>query len=100
MACLRPGLELVVSAAHKSVAELGVFGRADAMHPIVDAERDATLAYLDDVVMDRGGRRGRAQQRLPRAGSPGRVPPCHHQMRIPASCRPPCYADGPGKLVV
>jgi hypothetical protein len=40
--CLRPGLELVVSP-HKSVAELGVIGRAEDMHKIVDAERDATL---------------------------------------------------------
>src|SRR6516162_977786 len=34
----RPGMELVVSA-HKSVAELGVIGQADAMHSILDAER-------------------------------------------------------------
>ena len=40
--CLRPGLELVVSP-HNSVAELGVIGRAEDMHEIVDAERDATL---------------------------------------------------------
>jgi len=44
--CLRPGLELVISP-HKSVAELGVIGRAEDMHEIVDAERDATLEYLD-----------------------------------------------------
>ncbi len=67
VACLRPGLELVVSP-HKSVAELGVIGRAEDMHQIVDAERDATMAYLDDVVMDRGGRRGRAQERTPTGG--------------------------------
>ena len=42
VACRRPGLELVVSP-HKSVAELGVIGRAEHMHLIVDAERDATL---------------------------------------------------------
>src|SRR5580658_7567483 len=33
----RPGLELVISA-HKSVAELGVMGRAEDMHQIMDAE--------------------------------------------------------------
>ena len=44
----RPGMELVI-AAHKSVAELGVLGRAEDMHAIMDAERDATLAYLDDA---------------------------------------------------
>ncbi len=53
----RPGIELVVSP-HKSVAELGVLGRADDMHAIVDAERDATLAYLDACVRRLGGRRG------------------------------------------
>jgi len=53
----RPGIELVVSP-HKSVAELGVLGWADAMHAIVDAERDATLAYLDRMARDMGGRRG------------------------------------------
>ena len=53
----RPGMELVISA-HKSVAELGVIGRADDMHAIMDAERDATLGYLDEVTRRRGGRRG------------------------------------------
>ena len=55
-------MELVVSA-HKSVALLGVIGWADAMHAILDAETDATLAYLDDIVRTTGGRRGRAQTR-------------------------------------
>jgi conjugative relaxase-like TrwC/TraI family protein len=53
----RPGMELVI-AAHKSVAELGVLGRAEDMHAIMDAERDATLAYLDELTKERGGRRG------------------------------------------
>ena len=53
---------------HKSVAELGVIGRAEDMHRIVDAERDATMAYLDEVVQDQGGRRGRAQLRTPTEG--------------------------------
>jgi len=53
----RPGMELVI-AAHKSVAELGVLGRAEDMHAIMDAERDATLRYLDDLTRERGGRRG------------------------------------------
>ena len=67
MRCMRPGMELVVSP-HKSIAELGVIGRAEDMHKIVDAERDATMAYLDEVVWDRGGRRGRAQLRTPTEG--------------------------------
>jgi hypothetical protein len=50
-------MELVI-AAHKSVAELGVLGRAEDMHAIMDAERDATLAYLDELTKERGGRRG------------------------------------------
>ncbi len=55
----RPGMEIVI-AAHKSVAELGVIGRAEEMHRIMDAERDATLAYLDSVTRQMGGRRGQA----------------------------------------
>lgn len=43
----RPGVELVV-AAHKTVAILGVIGRADDMHAILDAESDATLGFLDE----------------------------------------------------
>jgi conjugative relaxase-like TrwC/TraI family protein len=55
----RPGMELVI-AAHKSVAELGVIGRAEHMHRILDAERDATLYYLDRLFIQQGGRRGDA----------------------------------------
>lgn len=65
--CRRPGMELVISP-HKSVAELGVIGRAEDMHQIVDAERDATLAYLDRAVQESGGRRGRAGARVPTGG--------------------------------
>ncbi|MBV8162448.1 MAG: relaxase domain-containing protein, partial [Acidimicrobiia bacterium] len=63
----RPGIELVVSP-HKSVAELGVIGRAEDMHRIVDAERDATIAYLDRLTRERGGRRGREQVATPTRG--------------------------------
>lgn len=42
----RPGMEIVISA-HKSVAELGVIGRAEHMHLIMDAERDATMGQGD-----------------------------------------------------
>jgi conjugative relaxase-like TrwC/TraI family protein len=80
----RPGMELVI-AAHKSVAELGVLGRAEDMHAIMDAERDATLAYLDEMTKERGGRRGvaaiptettglvysHARHATTRAGDPG-----------------------------
>ena len=55
----RPGMELVLSA-HKSVAELGVIGRAEHMHLIMDAERDGTLDYLDHGTRNVGGRRGRS----------------------------------------
>ena len=37
----RPGMEVVISA-HESVAELGVIGRAEDMHRIMDAELQAT----------------------------------------------------------
>jgi conjugative relaxase-like TrwC/TraI family protein len=67
VATQRPGMELVISA-HKSVAELGVIGRAEHMHEIMDAERDATLAYLDRVAGKVGGRRGRAATVTPTAG--------------------------------
>jgi conjugative relaxase-like TrwC/TraI family protein len=63
----RPGMEVVVSL-HKSVAELGVIGRADDMHRILDAERDATLAYLEAVTKTEGGRRGRGSVRTPTTG--------------------------------
>lgn len=53
----RPGMELVIGA-EKTVAELGVIGRTDDMHAIMDAERDATLSYLDELTLRRGGRRG------------------------------------------
>jgi len=52
----RPGMEIVISA-HKSVAELGVIGRAEDIHRILDAEREATMAYLDRVTRQMGGRR-------------------------------------------
>ena len=67
VACMRPGMELVVSPG-KSVAELGVIGRAEDMHAILDAETAATLEYLDQVTREQGGRRGRAQVRTPTGG--------------------------------
>jgi conjugative relaxase-like TrwC/TraI family protein len=67
VATRRPGMEIVISA-HKSVAELGVIGRAEDMHAIMDAERDTTLAYLDGVTRERGGRRGRAGIRVATSG--------------------------------
>ncbi len=54
----RPEMELVISA-HESVAELGVIGRAEHMGLIVDAERDATTDYLDELTRSMGGRQGR-----------------------------------------
>ena len=63
----RPGMELVV-AAHKSVALLGLVGRAEDMHAILDTETEATLAYLDAWMTARGGRRGRSQTRVPTNG--------------------------------
>jgi conjugative relaxase-like TrwC/TraI family protein len=62
----RPGVELVVGA-HKSLAVLGLIN-PEHMHAILDAERDATLAYLDDYVRRAGGRRGRAGTVTPTSG--------------------------------
>jgi hypothetical protein len=76
----RPGMELVI-AAHKSVAELGVLGRAEDMHAIMDAERDATLAYLDELTKERGGRRGVAAVPTETTGRLRHSPPRHHQGR-------------------
>ena len=63
----RPGVELVV-AAHKSVAVLGLIGRAEDMHAILDAETHATLGFLDEWFARQGGRRGRDQRRTPTNG--------------------------------
>jgi conjugative relaxase-like TrwC/TraI family protein len=63
----RPGVELVVSA-HKSVAVLGVIGRADDMHAILDAETTATLEFVEAWFERQGGRRGRAQTRTRTGG--------------------------------
>ena len=42
--------------------------RAEHMHRIMDAERDATLAYLDALTAHQGGRRGRACVSSPTVG--------------------------------
>jgi conjugative relaxase-like TrwC/TraI family protein len=63
----RPGMELVVSA-HKSVAELGVMGHVEDMHAILDAEREGTMAYLDELARNAGGRRGRRAAVSPTSG--------------------------------
>ena len=63
----RPGVELVV-AAHKTVAVLGVIGRVDDMHAILDAETDATLSFLDEWFARQGGRRGKDQHRTGTSG--------------------------------
>ena len=67
VATRRPGVELVV-AAHKSVAVLGLVGRAEDMHAILDAETDATLEFLESWLCRQGGRRGKAQRRCATSG--------------------------------
>jgi conjugative relaxase-like TrwC/TraI family protein len=64
---MRPGFELVV-AAHKSLSLLGVVGRADDMHAILDAQTAATMGYLEGWAQSRGGRRGRATVATPTSG--------------------------------
>jgi conjugative relaxase-like TrwC/TraI family protein len=63
----RPGVELVV-AAHKTVAVLGLIGRVEDMHAILDAETDATLGFLDEWFTRQGGRRGKSQRRTHTSG--------------------------------
>jgi conjugative relaxase-like TrwC/TraI family protein len=63
----RPGIEIVV-AAHKTVALLGVIGRAEDMHAILDVENDATMDHLEGWFQARGGRRGRAEVVAPTTG--------------------------------
>lgn len=63
----RPGFELVV-AAHKSLSLLGVVGRADDMHAILDAQTAGTMGYLEAWAQSRGGRRGRAMVVTPTSG--------------------------------
>ena len=83
-----PGMEIVISA-HKSVAELGVIGRAEDMHAIMDAERDATLGYLDRVTRQMGGRRGRAAKATPHRRAHLRPhPPRHLPGGRPLPARP------------
>jgi hypothetical protein len=89
VACMRPRVELVISP-HKSVAELGVLGKAEDMHAILDAEREATMAYLNEVVREQGGRRGRAQVRTPTGGAHlGGVPACDDPFWRSPAPRPP-----------
>ena len=54
--------------AHKTVAILGLIGKADDMHAILDAEGDATLEFLDHWFSHQGGRRGKAQSRTATSG--------------------------------
>jgi conjugative relaxase-like TrwC/TraI family protein len=63
----RPGVELVV-AAHKTVAVLGLIGRVEDMHAILDAETDAALGFLDEWFTRQGGRRGKSQRRTHTSG--------------------------------
>jgi conjugative relaxase-like TrwC/TraI family protein len=63
----RPGFELVV-AAHKSLSLLGVVGRADDMHAILDAQTAGTMGYLEGWAQSRGGRRGGAAVATPTSG--------------------------------
>ncbi len=63
----RPGIEIVV-AAHKTVALLGVIGRAEDMHAILDAENTHTMDNLEGWFQARGGRRGRAEVVTPTTG--------------------------------
>jgi conjugative relaxase-like TrwC/TraI family protein len=62
-----PGYQIVVSA-HKSIALLGLLGRADDMHAILDAETSGTMDYLEALMQERGGRRGQSAVVTPTTG--------------------------------
>lgn len=93
----RPGLELVIGA-HKSVAEQGVIGRAEDMHSIMDAERDATLGYFEDLTRRVGGRRGREATPTPTEGltmpSPATPPRGHGSPRGGGAQAPEAVVSG------
>ena len=63
----RPGFELV-AAAHKSLSLLGVVGRADDMHAILDAQTAATMGYLEGWVAEPGWAAGPRHGRSPDVG--------------------------------
>jgi conjugative relaxase-like TrwC/TraI family protein len=63
----RLGFEIVVSV-HKSVSVLGVIGRAEDMHAILDAQTQATTDWLEAAMAAFGGRRGRAAVVTPTTG--------------------------------
>lgn len=62
-----PYVEIVIGA-HKATALLGVIGRAEDMHAIIDIERQATIDYLEASMQDTGGRRGKAATLTPTTG--------------------------------
>jgi conjugative relaxase-like TrwC/TraI family protein len=61
------GVEFVVRAP-KSVSCLGVLGAADDMHAILDAQVAGEMGYLERVMEEKGGRRGREQVRCATSG--------------------------------
>lgn len=63
----KPGFEFVISA-HKSVSVLGVIGREDDLHRILDVQTAATMAWLESAMQHRGGRRGRSAVVTPTGG--------------------------------
>ena len=73
VACMRPGIELVISP-HKTVAELGVIRLAEDMHKIADAERDATMATSTRSSANKVAVAGAARCAPRPPGSPGRCP--------------------------
>jgi conjugative relaxase-like TrwC/TraI family protein len=63
----KPGYEIVVSV-DKSVSLLGMLGRSDDLHAILDAQTQGTMASLEAAMQERGGRRGRAAVVTPTTG--------------------------------
>jgi conjugative relaxase-like TrwC/TraI family protein len=63
----KPGYEIVISA-HKSVSLLGIVGREEDLHAILDAQTQGTLEWLEAAMQVRGGRRGRSAMVTPTTG--------------------------------
>ncbi len=84
---MRPGMEPAVRPGN-SVAELGVIGRPEHMHAILDEKTKATLESLDHATKER--REARPGADAHRDGRPylGCFPPCHNPFGRPLSLQP------------
>lgn len=62
-----PGVELVVTFP-KATSLLGVIGRAEDMHALLDVDTTAVMGWLEGSMQESGGRRGRVSTATPTTG--------------------------------